>query len=113
VIGSRRVYQLRKEDCADSAFQKRRSVILSRRRPAYVGQLRALRYVSQYDASGNLTNVTTALGVLNRTIRYTYNALNRRIQTTFEDNTTQTTLYDELDRRVGEVDQAGIVSLPR
>ena len=43
--------------------------------------------LSFYDASGNLTNSVDALG---HSTTFVYDALNRRVQTIFPDDTTQT-----------------------
>ncbi len=56
-----------------------------------------------YDANGNQTNFTDALG---RSTTNVFDALNRRIAFLYPDGSRQTTTYDSLGRRVSETDQA-------
>jgi RHS repeat-associated protein len=84
------------------------------------------RTTYEYDIAGRRTMVTDALGheatsgyddagnqrfmtdALSRTTEFVYDALSRKVKTIFPDKTFTFTTYDELGRKTGQTDQAGI-----
>ncbi|HEY2116916.1 MAG TPA: RHS repeat-associated core domain-containing protein, partial [Candidatus Angelobacter sp.] len=69
----------------------------------------ALNHVTSfsYDNAGNQTSVTDAL---NRKTQFVYDAANRRIQTIYPDQSSDSTTYDTLGRRSAKTDQGGKVT---
>jgi RHS repeat-associated protein len=60
-----------------------------------------------YDAAGDQVSVTDPL---NHTIQYVYDNLNRRVQTIYPDQTTESLAYDAMGRQISKTDQAGKVA---
>jgi RHS repeat-associated protein len=60
-----------------------------------------------YDNAGNQTSITDAL---NHTTQFVYDNSNRRIQTIYSDQTSDSVTYDALGRQIAKTDQAGKVT---
>ena len=73
----------------------------------YDDDSRAMTTRSLFDAAGN---AVVALDALDRGTTNVLDALNRVVETQLADGTKRYTIYDELGRRVGEVDQAGVTN---
>ena len=60
-----------------------------------------------YDANGNRITETKHESPANQVTGFAYDSENRLVKTTYPDNTTTSTIYDELGKAVGQVDQKG------
>jgi RHS repeat-associated protein len=73
----------------------------------YDDESRGLDTRSLYDAAGNVVVTLDALG---RGTTNVFDALHRSVEVQLADGTKRFTIYDELGRRVAEVDQAGVTN---